>query len=152
MNMKRILALGLLCALMAGVCACARTAEPAPEPTATPEPTIDPAAEVAASATDAAANAQSHTPPASSTDTVSADDTLAAAEACVGLAVEELYAAVGQPAEEPQYAPSCLQDGAEDGMLYYDGFYVWTVRTETEEIVHAVYPDGDEFAEEAPAA
>lgn len=64
---------------------------------------------------------------------------LAAAQACIGQPVEALYEAVGEPASA-QYGASCLEENAEDGMLAYDGFSVWTVRTETEEIVHEVYP------------
>lgn len=64
---------------------------------------------------------------------------LEAAQACIGQPVEALYEAVGEPAAA-QYGASCLEENAEDGMLTYDGFSVWTVRTETEEIVHEVYP------------
>lgn len=66
------------------------------------------------------------------------EDAYAAAQDCVGRSAEELYAAIGEP-ESAQYAASCLEENAEDGMLFYDGFYVWTVRGETDEIVHAVY-------------
>ena len=78
---------------------------------------------------------------ASETDAAEPVDTamLEAAQACIGQPVEALYAAVGEPASA-QYGASCLEENAEDGMLTYDGFSVWTVRTETEEIVHAVYP------------
>ena len=43
--------------------------------------------------------------------------------------VSELYAAVGQPAKA-DYSASCIAPdaGAEDGLLYYDGFTVSTVR------------------------
>ncbi len=40
--------------------------------------------------------------------------------------VSELYAQIGEP-ETSDYAPSCMGDG-EDGMLYYDGFIVYTYR------------------------
>lgn len=66
------------------------------------------------------------------------EEVLAAARACIGQPAEALFAAVGEPGDA-QYAASCLEEGAEDGMLYYDGFTVWTVRTETEELVHDVY-------------
>ena len=66
---------------------------------------------------------------------------LAPAEACVGQTLEELYAAVGEP-DSASYAASCLEENAEDGMLFYPdlGIYVWTVRGESGEVVHAVYP------------
>ncbi len=70
-----------------------------------------------------------------------ADPAVSAAQDCVGQPVEALYAAVGEPVSA-EYGTSCLEENAEDGMLYYDGFYVWTVRTESEELVHAVYAGG----------
>lgn len=70
-----------------------------------------------------------------------ADPAVSAAQDCIGQPVEALYAAVGEPVSA-EYGASCLEENAEDGMLYYDGFYVWTVRTESEELVHAVYADG----------
>ena len=63
-----------------------------------------------------------------------------AALAYVGASVEELYDAIGEP-ESSQYASSCEQDNADDGMLFYDGFYVWTLRTDEGETVRAVYLD-----------
>ncbi len=62
-----------------------------------------------------------------------------AARDCIGRTAEELFAAIGEPVGDRQYAASCLVEGGEDGMLYYDGFYVWTVKTDSEEIVHDVY-------------
>lgn len=146
--MKRLIALLLACMMIFALCACNKdsgTVDSTPKPTAVPK---NAAKEVAASNSDAAANAQSHVPPASSTDTEEDADTaaipgdvlvnMAIAEAYVGQSVELLYEALGEPAEEPQYAASCLEEGAEDGMLLYDGFYVWTIRTDTEETVHSV--------------
>lgn len=78
--------------------------------------------------------------PASPTDAPAVDEeAFAEAQACVGQSVEELYAAVGEP-NEAQYAASCLEEDAEDGMLFYDdlGFYVWTVRSDSGETVHQV--------------
>lgn len=54
-------------------------------------------------------------------------DMKALAESCIGKDVSELYALIGEPASA-DYAPSCLVEGGEDGMLYYDGFVVYTVR------------------------
>lgn len=61
------------------------------------------------------------------------------ARECIGLTVEELYETIGEPIGGADYAASCLQEDAEDGMLYYGGFYVWTLRTAESEIVHDVY-------------
>lgn len=89
-----------------------------------------------ASESDAAAVAL----PASESDAAPAFDPalFQAAQDCVGQPVEALYAAIGEPSDA-KYAASCLEENAQDGMLFYDGFYVWTVKTETEELVHEVY-------------
>lgn len=76
-------------------------------------------------------------------ETAVADERLEAAQACVGQSVEALYEAVGEPLDA-QYASSCnSEEPAEDGMLTYDGFSVWTLRTADEETVRAIYPDGE---------
>ena len=60
-----------------------------------------------------------------------------AAKACIGEPVTALYAAVGQP-ESSTYGTSCLVMGAQDGTLTYQGFTVWTIRTENSETVQDV--------------
>ena len=139
--MKKCIAMLLTALLLAGLCACGGNDEP-PAPTA--EPTEDPV--LAASQSDAALAAQ-NTPPASGTDAVPTGD-LARAMEYVGRPVEELYAALGQPVEEPTYGPSCLTEGAEDGILTYAGFYVWTVRTADGETVQDVYPAEEPVTDE----
>ena len=109
--MKRTIALILFVLLLTGLAACSREESGVAQ---TPSPTV---------------------PAASS----SSDTSLAALE-YVGRPVSELYAALGQPVETPSYGPSCLTEGAEDGILTYEDFYVWTVRTADEELVHDVYP------------
>ena len=52
----------------------------------------------------------------------------------VGAAVEDLYAAIGDP-KSVSYEESCLVLGAEDGVLEYEGFSVQTLR----------YPNGTEL-------
>ena len=157
--MKRILMIMICAALAVSLCACGRDAAPTETPAPTesvdlapvdPTPSGDEAE--AASATEAEELAEAA--PASSTD---ADDdaaapdaeAYAAAQACVGLTLEELYAAVGEPSRT-SYAASCLEENAEDGMLFYEdlGFYVWTVRSESGELVHAVYSLYDDPAAE----
>lgn len=133
--MKKLIAVLMLFALLAGIAACNKApAEPEP----TPEPTPDDQAIQAVSDTDAETANAEHTPPASSTDAQTAEGDYGKALACKGRPVEELYAAVGQPLSDPTYGPSCLVEGGEDGMLLYDGFYVWTVRTADGETVHEV--------------
>jgi hypothetical protein len=104
--------------------------------TAAEEQTLTVEEVMEASASDAAAKSQ---PPASDSDAVLNEDAYAAAQECIGCTADQLYAAIGEPTDGSQYAASCAQDDAEDGMLFYDGFYVWTLRTAEEEIVQAVY-------------
>ena len=143
MKKTRIL---LICAVLA-LCLAGCGGEPAPEPTPTEEPALETLSPVQATeeimeASASEAEAIAEEAPASDTDIEIDEDAFAAAEACVGLSVEELYAAVGEPTGDASYASSCLEENAEDGMLFYDafGFYVWTVRNADGETVHAVYP------------
>ena len=143
----------VLCALLAlSATACgagaAPAATPVPEPM-TPVESAEPAEAASPDETeslpaeaDDASQSDAEEAPASATDAVMDAAAMAAAEACVGQPVEALYNAVGEPDGGAQYAASCLEENAEDGMLFYDelSFYVWTVKDETEEIVHAVYP------------
>lgn len=70
-------------------------------------------------------------------DTAAADPKVLA-QSCEGESVEVLIGLIGQP-QSSEYAPSCLNPGqGEDGMLYYDGFVVYTYKdgdTETVEYV-----------------
>ena len=139
--MKKILLIILCAVLSLSLCACGGTAEPESTPVLTElEPVEAAAAEEAASAADAAALAEAPVP-ASASDAELDETAFAAAESCVGLSLDELIAAVGEPSDT-HYAASCLEENAEDGMLFYNdlGFYVWTVRSESGEVVHAVYP------------
>ena len=67
-----------------------------------------------------------------------------AALACIGLPVEALYAAVGEP-DSSLYGSSCLEQGAEDGSLMYDryGFSVFSLRNENGETVKDVMIYGE---------
>lgn len=124
-----LLCLGLLIALAAcggGRAAPETTPEPeaAPvsEPVTEPEPTPEPAP-----VTEAAPE------PEGALDEAAFE----AAQSVVGRGVDELYALIGEPVSS-QYAASCLVEGADDGMLLYDGFYVWTVRDGDGETVYEV--------------
>ena len=145
--MKKTLILFVCAVLALSLAGCGESA-PAPTPTPDPDPALETLAPVTptaaevmeASASEAEAIAQEE--PASSTDVEIDEESFAEAEDSVGLAVEELYAAVGEPTGDVSYAASCLEENAEDGMLFYDelGFYVWTLRNADGETVHAVYP------------
>lgn len=61
-------------------------------------------------------------------------DKLATAQGYVGSSLSALLGAVGSP-NSSEYVESCLEDAAKEGMLYYDGFVVWTIQ----------YNDGSEI-------
>ncbi len=144
--MRRFAAMLLVCVMITGLAACNKQESAAVSATATPEPTADLEAIIAASESDAAAAAQV-LPPASSTDALIDREAYDLAVECIGLPVEELYAVIGEPTES-QYSPSCEgEEGAEDGMLFYNGFYIWSVRTEEEEIVREVYMNSGDVEE-----
>ena len=103
----------------------APTPAPTPEPTAapTPEPTPEPTP----------APTPEPTPVPTEAPALSAAEKKALAESCIDGDVKDLYAAIGKP-EYSDYAPSCLGEG-DDGMLYYDGFIVYTYRENGTETV-----------------
>ncbi len=61
------------------------------------------------------------------------EDILELVRSYIDKPIEELYAVIGEP-ESSDYAPSCLMEG-EDGMLFYDGFIVYTYRLDDTETV-----------------
>ena len=129
--MKKMIVMLLALLLLAGLCACGTpapegeemqiTAKPKTEQTTAPEDTTE-----------------DTTGPEDTTGetTQPATDKKALAKSCEGKNVSELYALIGQP-NSSDYAPSCLVDG-EDGMLYYDGFVVYTTREGDVETVYYV--------------
>lgn len=70
----------------------------------------------------------------SNSDNSNSGDKLATAQGYVGSSLSALLGAVGSP-NSSEYVESCLEDAAKEGMLYYDGFVVWTVQ----------YNDGSEI-------
>ena len=126
-----ILALIILCSCL---CACGSAEEPSTSSVPLAPITTE---EVAASESDALQAVREA--PASESDAAS-DALYEQAQEYIGRPAEELFAAIGEP-ESSQYASSCEVDGGEDGMQFYDGFYVWTLRTDEEELVRAVYLD-----------
>lgn len=144
--MKRIAALLMILGITVSLCACG-----AEEPVQVSENLVplEPVEEVEvqdleelliASETDAAGRGGQE-PPASATDVELDEELYALAESFVGQSAADMRTAIGEPLSV-QYAASCLEEGAEDGMLFYPGFYVWTVRNGAEETVHKVYLDG----------
>ena len=62
------------------------------------------------------------------------------AQQYLGSSASSLIAAIGSPSGS-EYTISCEADGAEDGVWYYDGFVVWTVK----------YADGTEIVRDCDA-
>lgn len=135
--MKRIFVMLLAILLLMGLCACG-----ASEPTGGEELqiTVKPKTETDTTVPEETTGESESTDTTSSEEvsdtTAPATDKKALAQSCMGKNVSELYALIGQP-NSSDYAPSCLVDG-EDGMLYYDGFVVYTTREGDVETVYYV--------------
>ena len=131
--MKKILVMLLFCLLL-GLCACGGEA-PAEENT---QIEAQPKVEATAPIEETTAEVEETT--AQEETAAAADpaaDKKALAESCIDKDISELYALIGEP-ESSDYAPSCLVEGGEDGMLYYDGFVVYTTRDADGETVYYV--------------
>ncbi len=163
-NMKRFILFATLAMLLA-FCACTKTPEPpaptaapgteapateAPKPTEppqtpaptaeptpeqTPEPTAEPTSEPTPEPTPAPTPEPTAEPTPAPTEApaLSADEKMEIAQGYIDRSVEELYAAIGRP-DSTDYAPSCMGEG-DDGMLFYDGFIVYTYRENGTETV-----------------
>ena len=136
--MKRLLALAACLVLALSLRACGggndtpATNPPATNPpaTSTPEPTNPPA-----DPTDSPADPTD--PPAAPTEDAAGEDLREIAMSLIDHDVSELYDAIGEPISS-DYSPGCLEPNSEDGELVYDGFVVYTVRTEEREYVYDV--------------
>ena len=146
--MKRLLALAACLVLAFSLSACGggndtpATNPPATNPPATNEPETNPPATSEPDPTDPPADstdppAESTDPPAASGGNATAENLRDVAISLIDHDVSELYDAIGEPISS-DYAPGCLEPNSEDGELVYDGFVVYTVRTEEREYVYDV--------------
>ena len=140
--MKRLMIAALALSMSVCLCACGSSqTSSAEEANSQPlSPVMDTAPASDSSAADTAA-----LPPASETDaqpeeTAPANGRYTEAQEYIGRSAAELIAALGEP-QSSEYASSCDVENAEDGMLQYDGFYVWTLKTADDELVRDVYLD-----------
>lgn len=76
---------------------------------------------------------------ASSTEPKSVEELCEIVQSHLERDVSELIAVIGEP-NDRSYATGCGGEG-EDGELYYDGFTVYTFRTDDYEIVKDVWAD-----------
>ena len=134
--MKKVLSILLCFVLLLGLCACGGKEEPeAPvqdTPAAAPtEGPTDAPAEDSEEATEAPTDAPAEDVPEEPTP-----DPVEIAKGLIDQPIGDLYAQIGEP-ERADYAPSCMGDG-EDGMLFYDGFIVYTYREGDVETVYDV--------------
>lgn len=120
--MKKILAMILACVMLAALCACGTNGD---------DTTVDQTNQT----TESTAAPETTVP--ETTENQPTEDAVAApvdlAKSCIDKGVDELFALIGEP-ESSDYAPSCLMEG-EDGMLFYDGFIVYTYRLDGTETV-----------------
>ena len=140
--MKRLLALAACLVLAFSLSACGGGNDtPATNTPATNEPETNPPATSQPDPTDPPADPTD--PPAESTDSpaesgdATAENLRDVAISLIDHDVSELYDAIGEPISS-DYAPGCLEPNSEDGELVYDGFVVYTVRTEEREYVYDV--------------
>ena len=115
--MKKLIAIVLCLVCVLSLAACGAAAQPTEAPTTAADPVETTG--VAAETTEAA-------------------DPKEVAISYIDKSVSELIAIIGEP-ESSDYAPSCLNPGqGEDGMLYYDGFIVYTYKEGDTETVQDV--------------
>lgn len=124
--MKRICLTILACLLLLSLCACAGNETPT-EPVSSQGSTTEATEQISDSTAAVADTTEAAQEPT---------DPKALANSCLEKSVDDLYALIGQP-QSSDYAPSCLGPG-EDGMLYYDGFIVYTYRENGVETVDYV--------------
>ena len=133
--MKKVLSILLCFVLLLSLCACGGKEEPeAPAENApAAAPTEAPAADTEEILDGGADIEVEPEAPAQEEPT---PDPVEIVRSLIDQPVSELYAQIGQP-ESSDYAPSCMGEG-EDGMLFYDGFIVYTYREGDVETVYDV--------------
>jgi hypothetical protein len=130
--MKKFIVLMLSVLMLLSLCACGGEETPAEEMNLNVAPKVEATAPKAEEIPVAATEA-----PKEETAEKKMQEMKALAESCIDKDVNYLYELIGKP-NSADYAPSCLVQGGEDGMLYYDGFVVYTTREGDVETVYYV--------------
>ena len=131
--MKKVLSILLCFVLLLSLCACGGKEEP--ETPAENTPAAAPTEAPAADTNDAPeSNADVEAEPEAPAEDEPAPSPVEIALSLIDQPVSELFAQIGEP-ESSDYAPSCMGEG-EDGMLFYDGFIVYTYREGDVETVY----------------
>ena len=137
--MKKALSILLCLFLLLGLCACGgKKAPEAPVDTPAAAPTQESTDDSNASsdgALDSGADIEVDPEPEATAEEPTPDP-VEIVRGLIDQPIEDLYAQIGEP-ESSDYAPSCMGDG-EDGMLFYDGFIVYTYREGDTETVYDV--------------
>ena len=128
--MKKFMMILLACLMVLSLCACGEDT-----PTETSAPTQTTAAPTVDGSEQTTAPSENETTQPEES-TMSIDEILDLVLSYKDQPIEDLIAVIGEP-EYSDYAPSCLGEG-EDGMLYYDGFVVYTYRENGVETVYDV--------------
>ena len=131
--MKKVLSILLCFVLLLSLCACGGKEEPETPAENTPAaaPTEAPAADTEETLD---GGADIEVEPDASVQEEPAPTPVEIALSLIDHPVSELFAQIGEP-ESSDYAPSCMGEG-EDGMLFYDGFIVYTYREGDVETVY----------------
>ncbi len=131
---KNHLLLILVLVIALTLCACGSSssaASTAAAPAATAVPTAEPAP--TAAPTEAPAQEAPAEEPSAEPEADPVEEIKALVLSMKGEPIEDLIAIIGEP-NSSDYGSSCLIQGGKDGMLFYDGFTVYTL----------VQPDGTE--------
>lgn len=132
--MKKLIVMLLAVLMLLGLCACGSEAPAEENVQIEAQPKVEATAPIEETTAEVEeTTAQEETVAAADP----AADKKALAESCIDKDISELYALIGEP-ESSDYAPSCLVEGGEDGMLYYEGFVVYTTRDADGETVYYV--------------
>lgn len=134
--MKKFVVMLLAIVMLLGLCACGAKEEPVEEIKIDVQPKVEATTAVEPTTSVVVEETMMPTEDPAALAEKQIQENKALAESCIDKSVLELYELIGKP-DSSEYAPSCLVNG-EDGVLYYDGFVVYTTREGDVENVYYV--------------